>query len=122
MKKRLSSILRSMAIGGLLASAVVRVLIQFTASPVPDPVSGRTEPSLFAPAISSNWQYITPWQSLLLAVLTGARAGLLFRLARCRLDGAQGGCGQVRLSRAIPRSPHRRPPGPLNRTGQFLNL
>ena len=72
MKKRLSYILRSMAIGGLVASAVVRVLIQFTASPVPDPVSGRTEPSLFAPAISSNWQYITPWQSLLLAVLTGA--------------------------------------------------
>jgi CDP-diglyceride synthetase len=72
MKKRLSSILRSMAIGGLVASAVVRVLIQFTASPVPDPASGRTEPSLFAPAISSNWQYITQWQSLLLAVLTGA--------------------------------------------------
>lgn len=71
MKKRILSILRSMAIGGLVASAVVRVLIQFTASPVPDPVSGRTEPSLFAPAISSNWQYITPWQSLLLAVLTG---------------------------------------------------
>ena len=71
MKKRLSYILRSMAIGGLVASAVVRVLIQFTASPVPDPVSRRTEPSLFAPAISSNWQYITPWQSLLLAVLTG---------------------------------------------------
>ncbi len=72
MKKRLSSILRSTAIGGLVASAVVRVLVQFTASPVPDPVSGRTEPSLFAPAISSNWQYITPWQSLLLTVLTGS--------------------------------------------------
>ncbi|MBA1144381.1 hypothetical protein [Mesorhizobium neociceri] len=72
MKKRLSSILRSMAIGGLVASAAVRVLVQFTASPVPDPVGGRTEPSLFAPAISSNWQYITPWQSLLLAVLTGS--------------------------------------------------
>ena len=72
MKKRLASILRSMAIGGLVASAVVRVLIQFVASPVPDPVSGRTEPSQFAPAISSTWQYITPWQSLLLALLTGS--------------------------------------------------
>ncbi|MER9408581.1 hypothetical protein [Mesorhizobium sp. M0589] len=78
MKKRLSSILRSMAIGGLVASAMVRVLIQFTASPVPDPVSGRTEPSLFAPAISSSWQYITPWQSLLLTVITGAALACFF--------------------------------------------
>ncbi|MGX9144194.1 hypothetical protein [Mesorhizobium sp. 128a] len=98
MKKRLSSILRSMAIGGLVASAVVRVLIQFSASPVPDPVSGRTEPSLFAPAISSNWQYITPWQSLLLAVLTGgalacfvgwlAVAGMERKAAGSRPDAA----------------------------------
>ncbi|MFC3324952.1 hypothetical protein [Mesorhizobium cantuariense] len=72
MKKRLSSILRSMVIGGLVATGVARVLILFTASPVPDPASGRTEPSLFAPAISTNWDYITPAQTWLLIVLTGA--------------------------------------------------
>ena len=72
MKKRLSSILRSMVIGGLVVSGVAKVLIQFTASPVPDPASGRTEPSLFAPAISTDWDYITPWQTWLLIVLTGA--------------------------------------------------
>jgi hypothetical protein len=55
MKKRLSSILRSMVLGGLVATGVARVLILFTASPVPDPASGRTEPSLFAPAISTKW-------------------------------------------------------------------
>ena len=33
--------------------------------------SGRTEPSLFAPAISTNWDYITPAQTWLLVVLTG---------------------------------------------------
>lgn len=71
MKKRLSSILRSMVLGGLVASGVARVLILFTASPVPDPASGRTEPSLFAPAISSNWDYITPVQAWLLIILTG---------------------------------------------------
>ncbi|WP_256753136.1 hypothetical protein [Mesorhizobium sp. Mes31] len=71
MKKRLSSILRSMVLGGLVASGVARVLVLFTASPVPDPASGRTEPSLFAPAISSNWDYITPVQAWLLIILTG---------------------------------------------------
>ncbi|SDA80700.1 hypothetical protein [Mesorhizobium qingshengii] len=71
MKKRLSSILRSMVLGGLVASGVARVLILFTASPVPDPASGRTEPSLFAPAISSTWDYITPVQAWLLIILTG---------------------------------------------------
>ncbi|ESY77227.1 hypothetical protein X740_25040 [Mesorhizobium sp. LNHC221B00] len=71
MKKRLSSIFRSMAIGGLVATGVARVLILFSASPVPDPASGRTEPSLFAPAISSNWDYITPAQTWLLIMLTG---------------------------------------------------
>ncbi|RWE33101.1 MAG: hypothetical protein EOS78_22920 [Mesorhizobium sp.] len=69
MKKRPSSIFRSMVIGGLLATGVARVLILLTASPVPDPASGRTEPSLFAPAISSNWDYITPVQAWLLIVL-----------------------------------------------------
>ncbi|MGX7874328.1 hypothetical protein ACVDG5_017640 [Mesorhizobium sp. ORM6] len=71
MKKRLSSIFRSMVIGGLITTGVARVLILFSASPVPDPASGRTEPSLFAPAISSNWDYITPAQTWLLILLTG---------------------------------------------------
>src|SRR6478735_7745192 len=71
MKKRLSSILRSMVIGGLVATGLARVLILLTASPVPDPASGRTEPSQFAPVISSNWDYITPAQTWLLIVLAG---------------------------------------------------
>jgi hypothetical protein len=71
MKTRLSSILRSMIVGGLVVCAAAKVLIQVTASPVPDPASGRTEPSLFAPAISTDWDYITPWQTWLLILLTG---------------------------------------------------
>jgi hypothetical protein len=71
MKKRLSSTLRSMVLGGLVVTGAARVLILLTASPVPDPASGRTEPSLFAPAISTNWDYITPAQTWLLIVLTG---------------------------------------------------
>lgn len=70
MKKRLSSILRSIVLGGLVATGVSRALILRTASPVPDPASGRTEPSLFAPAISTNWDYITPAQTWLLVLLT----------------------------------------------------
>ena len=72
MKKRLSSIMRSMALGGLVASGVARVLILFTASPVPDPASGRTEPSLFAPKFSTDWDYITPLQIWILILLTSA--------------------------------------------------
>ncbi len=77
MKKRLSSTLRSMVLAGLVVSAVARVLFLLTASPVPDPASGRTEPSLFAPAISSSWNYITPLQAWVLIALTGATLILL---------------------------------------------
>jgi hypothetical protein len=72
MKTRLSSPFRSMALGGLVVTAVARVLILFTASPVPDPASGRTEPSLFAPEISTDWHYITPLQTRVLILLTSA--------------------------------------------------
>lgn len=71
MKKRFSSLMRSLTLGGLIATAAARSLIIFTASPVPDPASGRTEPELFAPLISSSFDYITPAQSWILLVLTG---------------------------------------------------
>lgn len=71
MKKRLSSILRTMALCGLVASAIAKALILLTASPVPDPASSRTEPSMFAPAVSANWSYITPVQSWLLILFMG---------------------------------------------------
>ncbi|RWA70344.1 hypothetical protein [Mesorhizobium sp.] len=71
MRKRLSSLTRSLTLGGLIATVAARALIIFTASPVPDPASGRTEPELFAPAISSSFDYITPAQSWILIVLTG---------------------------------------------------
>ena len=70
MRKRLSSRMRSLTLGGLVATAAARALIILTASPVPDPASGRTEPELFAPVISSSWDYITPAQSWVLVVLT----------------------------------------------------
>lgn len=70
MKKRPLSILRSMVIGGLMVTALAKVLIKLTASPVPDPASGRIEPALFAPAISTDWDYVTTWQTMLLIVLT----------------------------------------------------
>ena len=72
MKKRLSSLMRSLTLGGMIATAAARALFIFSASPVPDPASGRTEPELFAPVISSSWDYITPVQSWILIVLTGA--------------------------------------------------
>ena len=72
MRKRFSSLMRSLALGGLIATAGARALIIFTASPVPDPASGRTEPELFAPMITSSFDYITPAQSWILIVLTGA--------------------------------------------------
>ncbi|TIV97706.1 MAG: hypothetical protein E5V85_13850 [Mesorhizobium sp.] len=72
MKKRLSSRMRSLTLVGLVATAAARALIIFTASPVPDPASGRTEPELFAPVVSSSFDYVTPAQSWILIVLTAA--------------------------------------------------
>ncbi|WP_245456413.1 MULTISPECIES: hypothetical protein [unclassified Mesorhizobium] len=103
MKKRFSSLMRSLTLGGLIVTAAARSLIIFTASPVPDPASGRTEPELFAPLISSSFDYITPAQSWILLVLTGSTmigfaAWMLFALLergsggpdRSRTAGRQG--------------------------------
>lgn len=110
MKKRLSSLMRSLTLGGLVATAVARALIIFTASPVPDPASGRTEPELFAPVISSSWDYITPVQSWVLIVLTGVTvigfvawvvAAFMERGSHAD-DGGSGGAGTT-LRRTIGR-------------------
>ncbi|RVC60767.1 MAG: hypothetical protein EOS65_13405 [Mesorhizobium sp.] len=92
MKKRFSSLMRSMALGGLVVTGLAKMLILLTASPVPDPASGRTEPSLFAPKISTNWDYITPLQTWLLIVLMGTTliafaAWALTALMQRRADG-----------------------------------
>ena len=69
-RKRLASILLSMAIGGLVLSKLGQIYVLFGASPTPDPASGRTEPVLFAPAISRSWDYTTSGEIWLLAALT----------------------------------------------------
>ncbi|CDX31548.1 conserved exported hypothetical protein [Mesorhizobium sp. SOD10] len=99
MKKRFSSLMRSLTVGGLIVTAAARSLIIFTASPVPDPASGRTEPELCAPLISSSFDYITPAQSWILLVLTGATtigfvAWILFAL----LERGSGGPGRPRTA------------------------
>ncbi|WP_292228764.1 hypothetical protein [Mesorhizobium sp.] len=99
MKKRFSSLMRSLTLGGLIVTAAARSLIIFTASPVPDPASGRTEPELFAPLISSSFDYITPAQSWILLVLTGSTmigfaAWMLFAL----LERGSGGPDRSRTA------------------------
>ena len=107
MKKRFSSLMRSLALGGLIVTAVARSLIIFTASPVPDPASGRTEPELFAPAISSSFDYITPVQSWILILLTGATVigfvGWIFFAFVERGSGMDGGAGSGRSGTAMRR-------------------
>ena len=107
MKKRFSSRMRSLTLGGLIATAAARSLIIFTASPVPDPASGRTEPELFAPAISSSFDYITPAQSWILILLTGATVigfvGWIFFAFAERGPGMDGGAGSGRTSTAMRR-------------------
>lgn len=104
MKKRLSSLMRSLTLGGLVATAAARSLIIYSASPVPDPASGRTEPELFAPAISSSWNYITPAQSWVLILLTGATvigfvAWMLFAFLERGSDTTDGGSGRRTIGR-----------------------
>jgi hypothetical protein len=55
------------------------------AAAAPDPASGRTQAALFAPAVSTDWSYITPNQILVLGVATAivlllvvAGLGLMF--------------------------------------------
>jgi len=107
MKKRFSSRMRSLTLGGLIATAAARSLIIFTASPVPDPASGRTEPELFAPAISSSFDYITPAQSWILILLTGATVigfvGWIFFAFAERGPGMDGGAGSGRTGTAMRR-------------------
>lgn len=103
MKKRFSSLMRSLTLGGLIATAAARALIIFTASPVPDPASGRTEPELFAPLITSSFDYITPAQSWFLIVLTGATViglvGWIFSALVGRGSGVDdGGSGRSRTA------------------------
>ena len=108
MKKRFSSLMRSLALGGLIVTAAVRSLIIFTASPVPDPASGRTEPELFAPLISSSFDYITPVQSWILIILTGITliglAGWMFFAFMQRGSGTDGDAGSGRSGTAMRRS------------------
>lgn len=107
MKKRFSSLMRSLTLGGLIVTAAVRSLIIFTASPVPDPASGRTEPELFAPVISSSFDYITPAQSWILIVLTGMTligfAGWMFFAFMERGSGMDGDAGSGRSGTAMRR-------------------
>ncbi|RAZ88974.1 hypothetical protein DPM33_21350 [Mesorhizobium hawassense] len=107
MKKRFSSLMRSLTLGGLIATAAARSLIIFKASPVPDPASGRTEPELFAPAISSSFDYITPAQSWILIVLTGITViglvGWIFFAFKERGSGMDGGAGSGRSGTAMRR-------------------
>ncbi|SFO07588.1 hypothetical protein SAMN03159463_01040 [Mesorhizobium sp. NFR06] len=114
MKKRFSSLMRTLTLGGLIATAAARSLIIFAASPVPDPASGRTEPELFAPAISSSFDYITPAQSWILIVLTGITliglAGWIFFAFTERGSDMDGGAGSGRSGTAMRR--------PLGRQGR----
>ncbi|TPI21414.1 hypothetical protein [Mesorhizobium sp. B4-1-1] len=107
MKKRFSSRMRSLMLGGLIATAAARSLIIFTASPVLDPASGRTEPELFAPAISSSFDYITPAQSWILIVLTGMTliglAGWILFAFMERGSGMDGDAGSGRSGTAMRR-------------------
>ncbi|MDX8457663.1 hypothetical protein [Mesorhizobium humile] len=107
MKKRFSSLMRLLTLGGLIATAAARSLIIFTASPVPDPASGRTEPELFAPLISSSFDYITPAQSWILLLLTGATmigfVGWMFFAFKERGSGMNGDAGSGRSGAAMRR-------------------
>ncbi|UCI09327.1 hypothetical protein [Mesorhizobium sp. B1-1-8] len=113
MKRRLSSLMRLLTLGSLIATAAARALIIFTASPVPDPASGRTEPELFAPVISSSFDYITPAQSWILIVLTGTTligfaAWMFFAFMERGSDSGDDGSGAERSATAARQMPGRR--------------
>jgi len=57
---------------GFCVVAVFKIIFLVDSSPTPDPASGHTEAALFAPAVSTDWSYITPNQILILIVVTSA--------------------------------------------------
>jgi len=56
---------------GFCVIAAVKVWAMFGATNAPDPASGHTEATLFAPVISTDWSYITHGQILILIGVTG---------------------------------------------------
>jgi len=83
--KKLSRIMPTMVGIGFCIVAGAKLWAVSGAAAAPDPASGRTEPSMFAAAVSTHWSYITHTQMLVLSAVTGAvlllaalMAGLIF--------------------------------------------
>jgi len=68
--KKLSRAMPTVVGIGFCVVSGVKLWALSGAAAAPDPTSGRTEAALFAPAVSTDWSYITRDQILILGVVT----------------------------------------------------
>jgi hypothetical protein len=71
-RKKLARIMPTVVGIGFCVVAGIKVWAVWGSATAPDPASGRTEPAMFAAALSTDWSYITHTQILVLGVVTGA--------------------------------------------------
>ena len=107
---------------GFCVIAVFKIIFLVDSSPAPDAASGHTEPALFAPAISTDWSYITPTQILILIVVTGTVLLLAALMVGLKLhdrffDGG-GDDDEADIEAAVRPSP----PAPVARKGRAFGL
>ena len=68
--KKLTKIMPTVVGIGFCVIAGVKLWAMSGATFAPDPASGRTEPAMFAAALSTDWSYITHTQIVVLGVVT----------------------------------------------------
>jgi hypothetical protein len=71
-RKKLVKIMPTVVGIGFCVVAGLKVWAISGAATAPDLASGRTEPAMFAAALSTDWSYITHTQIIVLSVVTGA--------------------------------------------------
>ncbi|MEO7053393.1 MAG: hypothetical protein ABI191_00315 [Rhizomicrobium sp.] len=70
-RRTLTTIMPTVVGIGFCVIAAVKVWAIWGAATAPDPASGRTEPAMFAAALSTDWSYITHTQIIVVGVVTG---------------------------------------------------
>jgi hypothetical protein len=71
-RKKLTRIMPTLVGIGFCVIAGVKLWAMSGAAAAPDPASGRDQAAMFAPAVSTNWSYITHTQIVVLGLVTAA--------------------------------------------------
>lgn len=71
-RQKLIKIMPTLVGIGFCVVAGVKLWVMSGAAIAPDPASGRDQAAMFAPAVSTDWSYITHTQIVVMGLVTGA--------------------------------------------------